>query len=134
MEISAEMKPLPKPKTHHEFAGILLDSIDEAFAGLGENVKISIYFHLETKFRLPKKEIPNRIEDFSEALEKIFGRASKQLEILIMIHLNKKVKINYKWIGPKWLIPELTFEEYMKIVKRSIEDSDKNKMQRHNSK
>jgi len=134
MEIFAEREPLPKPKIHQKFKDILLESIDEAFSNLGENVRISIYFHLETKFSLSKKEIPTRIKDFSDALEKIFGQASKQLEILIMSYLNKKVKVNYKWVGPKWLVPELTFEEYIKLVKKSIGDPKRKQKQEHNSK
>jgi hypothetical protein len=58
-------------------------------------------------------------------LEQIFGQASKQLEILIMKYLNDKVKCNYTWVGPKWLVPNLTFEKYIKMVQMTVEGSGK---------
>jgi hypothetical protein len=108
-----------------KFARILLDSIDEALSSLGQNVKLSIYFHLENKFSVPKEDIPDRIEDFSNALEQIFGLASKQLEILIIKHLHQKINLNYKWAGPNWLVPNLTFEKYVKLARLSVESSGK---------
>ncbi len=116
---------MAKTKIEKTFAVIFLDSIDEAFSTLGKKVQVSIYFHLETKFALPKQDIPDRSEDFLDALEQIFGLATRQLEILIMKSLNKKVKCNYEWIGPKWLVPDLTFEKYVKLVRLCIEDSVK---------
>jgi len=117
---------MAKTKTEKKFAIILLDSIDEAFSTLGKKVQVSIYFHLETKFALPKQDIPDRSDDFLDALEQIFGQATRQVEILIMKSLNKKVKCNYEWTGPKWLVPELTFEKYVKLVRLFIEDSGEN--------
>jgi len=116
-------KYLNNTKSEKQYEAILLQSIDEALLTLGQNVKMSIYFHLQTKFGLPKQEIPNRITDFSNALEKIFGAASKKIEILIMKFLNDKVQCGYQWTGPKWLVPDLTFEEYVKIIKSTIESS-----------
>ena len=119
------MKYLAKTKTEKVFGALLLESIDQAFSTLGQNVKLSIYFHLETKFALPKQDIPDRIEDFSNAVDKIFGKASVPLEILIMKCLNEKIKGNYQWVGPKWLVPELTLEKYLKIARLSIENPGK---------
>ncbi len=119
---------MAKTKTEKKFAVILLDSIDEAFSALGKKVQVSIYFHLETKFALPKQDIPDRSDDFLDALEQIFGQATRQVEILIMKSLNKKVKCNYEWTGPKWLVPELTFEKYVKLIRLCIEDSGENGM------
>ncbi|MGD6807827.1 MAG: hypothetical protein ACQCN4_12825 [Candidatus Bathyarchaeia archaeon] len=112
---------MAKTKKEREFEAILLEAIDEALLTLGKNVQLSIYFHLETKFGLPKQFIPDRISDFSNALEKIFGPASKKIEILIMKFLNEKVKCTYEWVGPKWLIPDITFEDYIKMVMFSLE-------------
>jgi hypothetical protein len=117
------MKGLTRTETEKRFAVILLDSIDEALTTLGPNVKLSIYFHLETKFAISKQDIPDRIEDFTCAIEKIFGDAAKPLEILIMKHLNQKAQCNYKWQGPKWLVPDLTFEKYVKLIRLALEDN-----------
>ncbi len=111
------------------YEAILLQSIDEALLTLGENVRLSIYFHLQTKFGLPKNEIPNQSVEFSDALDKIFGEASRKIEILIMKFLNEKVQCKYKWTGPNWLVPNLTFEDYLKMVKVKLE-SEKSKQRR----
>jgi len=99
---------------------MLQASIDEAFSSLGENVKKTIYFHLENSFQIPKREIPRRIKDFSDALERIFGAGAKHLELLIMKNLYLKANCSYKWEGPKWLVPDLTFREYVELVRISI--------------
>jgi hypothetical protein len=114
-----------KRKNEKKFNEILLESIDEALLTLGENAKTSIYFHLATKFAISKQNIPNRIDDFSEALEQIFGLATPQLEILIMKYLNEKIDCSYYWVGPKWLIPDLTFTKYVKMLQIWCEDTEK---------
>ncbi|MGD6852564.1 MAG: hypothetical protein ACQCN6_10945 [Candidatus Bathyarchaeia archaeon] len=111
--------------TEKKFATILLEAIDEAFTTLGPSVKLSIYFHLETKFAVSKQDIPDRIGDFTDALETIFGQGARALEILIMKNLNQKVKCHYKWQGPKWLVPDLTFEKYVRLLQLSVEDKGK---------
>ncbi len=102
-----------------------MDAIDEAFASLGVKAKRAIYLHLEEEFALTKRSIPNRVADFSDALEQIFGLGARQLEILIMQCLNAKVKANYKWVGPNWLVPELTFEKYVALMELSYNDEGK---------
>jgi hypothetical protein len=116
---------LGETQKENNYQAILLKAIDEALLTLGKNVQVSIYFHLETKFGLPRKQIPNNIVEFSDALEKIFGEASKKIEILIMKFLNDKVQCNYKWAGPSWLVPNLTFEEYVKMVQQTIQTLEK---------
>jgi hypothetical protein len=116
---------LAKTKNETKFDTVLLEAIDTAFSALGQNVRSLIYFKLEAEFGLPKQDIPDRISDFSDALDKIFGQAARSLEILIMKHLNEKIKCSYSWVGPKWLVPDLTFEKYVKLVRISIEDSGK---------
>jgi hypothetical protein len=70
----------------------LLEAIDESFSCLGESGKQTIYFHLETDYKISKQEIPHRIEDFTEALEDIFGLGAKLLEIKIMKNLFSKME------------------------------------------
>jgi hypothetical protein len=118
-----EMKRLAKTKTEKKFAALLLEALDEAFLALGQNVKFSVYFYLETKFSLPRQDIPDRIEDFTEGLRKIFGNAAAPLEILIMKSLNKKIECICQWVGPSWLVPDLTLEKYLKIAQLSIDKS-----------
>lgn len=70
----------------------LLAAIDESFGSLGECCKQAIYFNLEQNYALNKQNIPNKIEDFSEALEDIFGTGIKVLQCMIMRNLFKRIK------------------------------------------
>ena len=108
-----------------KFEDVLLEAVDEAFSSLGESVKASIYFHLEHKFILPKQDIPYRIDDFSDALERIFGMATKHLEILIMKKLHDKITCFYQWNGPSWLVPDLTFMQYVELLRLCYEEKEK---------
>ena len=73
------------------FEELLLAAMDEEFSSLGEECKQAIYFLLEKEFKLNKQNIPSRIEDFSEAIESIFGIGAQVLEIRIMKNLFKKI-------------------------------------------
>jgi hypothetical protein len=108
-----------------KFEVVLLEAMDDAFSSLGENVKASIYFHLEHKFVISKQDIPYRIYDFSAALERIFGTAAKHLEILIMKKLNEKITCSYEWEGPRWLVPDLTFKQYVELSRLGYDDKGK---------
>ena len=113
-------------KNHSKkFEEVLQDSIDEALSSLGEAVKTSIYFHLEHKFLIARQDIPFRIEDFSDALEKIFGLGAKRLELLIMKNLYEKVNCLYRWEGPEWLVPDLTFKKYVELIRIGYNDGDR---------
>jgi hypothetical protein len=108
-----------------KFEEILQESIDEAFFSLGEAVKKSLYYHLEKSFLIPRQDIPLRIGDFSCALERIFGSGAKQLELLIMEKLYLKTRCSYKWQGPKWIVPDLTFKQYVELIRVSCTNEEK---------
>ena len=74
---------------------------------------------------IKKHEIPFRINDFQNALEKIFGVGTRHLEILIIKNLHKKIKIKYKDNIPSCIVPDLTFHEYIRCVKMTYENSYK---------
>jgi hypothetical protein len=116
---------LGKKKRENTFSTILLESIDKAFLTLGKNASASIYMHLEAKFAITKQDIPRRVNDFSDALEQIFGLAAQPLEILIMKFLNEKVNCTYNWVGPTWLVPDLSFTKYVKLLELWCEDTER---------
>jgi hypothetical protein len=118
-------RKLGKRNRKKRFNTIMLESIDRAFLTLGENAKSSLYFHLETKFAISRQDIPDRVGDFSDALEQIFGLGARQIEILIMKYLNQRVDCTYEWVGPKWLVPDLTFTKYVNMMRLSCEETDK---------
>jgi hypothetical protein len=102
-----------------------LEAIDNSFLTLGEPVKKSIYFYLENSMGIKKHEIPFRINDFQNALEKLFGIGTRLLEILIIKNLHKKIKIKCKDNIPSCIVPDLTFHEYIRRVKITYENSYK---------
>jgi hypothetical protein len=123
---------LAKQRQHENFDQILLDSIDEALSSLSENVKRTVYFQLEDFFKIRKQEIPSRLSDFSNALEQLFGLGATHLEILFMKNLHDKIKVTckwpaYKWPLSKWIVTEMTFQEYVRLMRQKINAAHENK-------
>lgn len=102
--------------TAKSFEEILLEAIDEALASLGDSAKQSIYYHLKEKFKIQRREIPNRVEDFAEGLEKIFGAGARFLEILIMKKLYDRIGMPIDWDESK----EFAFANYVEAARRSF--------------
>jgi hypothetical protein len=98
-----------------EFNRLLLEAVDEGFSAIGESSKQAIYYHLETGFRIKKNEIPQKIDAFADAIEKIFGLGANFLEILIMKFLYEKVKRKVKLKNSK----DFKFAIYVKAAERS---------------
>jgi hypothetical protein len=122
-----EKKKLAEQSQHKNFDQLLLDAIDEGLSGLGEASKASIYIYLESHFNIRKQEIPNKLNEFSNALERIFGLGARHLEILLMKNLHAKVEVNckwptYEWPLSKWIVPEMTFTEYVRLIRESFEN------------
>jgi len=103
------------PLHNRIFEKLLLEAVDEALSSLGASSKQAIYFHLENTFDINKPDIPHKIEEFANAIEKIFGPGAKFLEIQIMKRLYKKV-------GPFKYFPErgLIFTEYVAAARLSL--------------
>lgn len=117
------------PKSE-EFDRLLLESIDEALASLGETVKKSIYQHLQNDFGIKKNEIPTEIFDFSDIMHKIFGLGATPLEIKFMMNLNSKIKIEVNWpetTGPcsRWFVTDMSFTEYVTNMRKNYTDAKK---------
>jgi len=74
-----------------DFDRLLLGSIDEALLSLGESARQSIYFHIERNYHVDREEIPQELEQFQTALERIFGIGARFIEILIMRRLYRKI-------------------------------------------
>jgi hypothetical protein len=99
-----------------DFEKLLMESVDEALTSLGESAKQSIYFHLEDKFKISKEEIPRRIEDFADGIEKIFGLGAHFIEILIMKKLYEKIGKSLEWNEKE----EFVFVNYVKAARQSF--------------
>ncbi len=99
-----------------DFERHLLEAVDESLSSLGESSKQAIYYHLEKSFNIEKQEIPNNVESFVCALEKIFGLGANFIETLIVARLSEKVETGSKW----HVSGELTLTEYVASAKRSF--------------
>jgi hypothetical protein len=115
-----------RKKKFNKFNKLLLEAIDEALSSFGESTKMATYFHLENTLKIEKREIPFRIDDFQDALEKLFGPGARHLEIMFMKNLHAKVKTVYK-MDFFWVVPELTFKEYVRLMRLNFEAAHENK-------
>ena len=73
------------------FDKLLLQAIDETLNSLGTSVGQSIYYHIENKISVDRSEIPQRLGEFQEGLEKIFGTGARFIEMLIMKKLHMRI-------------------------------------------
>jgi len=94
----------------------LLEAVDDALASLGDSARQAIYFHLEDKFKITKNDIPRRLQDFADGLEKIFGLGARFIEILIMKNLYEKIGQPLEWNESR----ELVFAEYVAAARQSF--------------
>jgi hypothetical protein len=109
---SANTSTLAKTK---EFDILLLSSIDEALLTLGESARQSTYFHIERTFEVSREEIPENLEDFQTALERIFGIGARYIEILIMKILYGKIGCSLEMKSGD----QLEFVKYVKAAKEA---------------
>lgn len=72
---------------------------------------------MEKKFKIKKRQIPYKTEEFVDALEKIFGLGAKFLEILILKQLYEKVGQIFEWNEKQ---TDLIFTEYIVAARRSF--------------
>ena len=119
---SGEAENLDAEKKPQSFEELLLEAIDEGLSVLGESSKQALYFHLEKTFKMNRRDIPYRIEEFSDAVEKIFGKGARIIEIQIMKSLFKKVGYKFKHYSKQ---NDLTFTEYVTAVKVGTDKAGK---------
>lgn len=101
---------------NQSFEELFIDAIDRTFLKLGEETKHSVYSLLEVDYKLGRKDIPNRLEDFVNALEQIFGVSARIIEIHIMREIHQKYpSFRYKAQA------EFNFELFLTSLKISIE-------------
>jgi len=104
------------PKKPRAFEDLLIEAVDDSLVSLGESARQAIYFHLEDKFKIMKNEIPHRLGEFVDGLERIFGLGARFIEILIMKNLYEKIGQPLEWNESK----ELLFVNYVEAAKQSF--------------
>lgn len=100
-----------------DFKKLLLEAVDATLSPLGDSSKQAIYFHLEKNFTIKKQDIPNKIEEFTNAIEEIFGDGAKILEIEMIKHLYMKGGSSFEYSPAK---DELLFVEYIDAVRKHV--------------
>ncbi len=107
---------------HKNFDQLLLEAVDEGLSGLGEAGKASFYIYLKDFFNIRTQEIPNKLDDFSNALHRVFGLGAQHIELLIMKNLQLKVGCLCKLDAQSWLDQDLTFTKYIELMKLSYQN------------
>ena len=93
-----------KEITSKQFDNFLIESIDEALCLLGTSVKNEFYLRLEVNFKMEKKDIPQRLEEFSFILHRIFNLGASRLEVKFLKNLDTKIPIGSKCIVADWSV------------------------------
>ncbi len=101
-----------------DFTKLLLEAVDETLSSLGDSSKRAIYFYLERNFSIKKQDIPDRIEEFTEAIEKLFGNGAKILEIQIMKHLYENLGRDFEYFSEN---NDLLFTDYANVVRTHVD-------------
>ena len=103
----------------HHFKRLLLDAVDAALSSFGDSSKQAIYFYLEKNFTVKKQEIPNKVEEFANAIEEMFGYGAKILEIEIMKQLYVKIGSSFEYFPEK---EDLLFVDYIDAARMHVHE------------
>ena len=93
-----------------DFKELLLEAIEATLSLLGDSSKQVVYFYLEKNFNVEKQDIPDKIEEFTIVIERLFGHGAKILEIEIMKNLFVKIGSAFEYFPEK---DDLLFIEYI---------------------
>ena len=87
----------------------MLEMINDGLSSFNNLETEAIYLNLEKNFKIQKEEIPNKIEEFADAIEHILGTGAKIVEIAIIERIHQRI--------PKFVFipkgPDLNFKEYL---------------------
>jgi len=79
-----------------KFDAALLNAVDFAFNSLGRSCKQALYFHLKKTFHIGRREIPEKVEEFDNALKLIFKDGAIFLERLILDELCEGLEVKFE--------------------------------------
>ena len=99
------------PNVERVFDELLLEAVDEELSALGKVARQAVFSCLEKSFKIRKPEIPEKIDEFGIAIEKIFGQGARLIEINIMRRLHEKVGLASSVYRPR--SHDLFFDEYV---------------------
>jgi len=108
-----------------DFEKRLLEAVDHALLTIGETPREAIYYHLEKGFKLRRENIPEDADEFSQALNNIFGPGAEVIERLIVknlfgrLNLNFEEKTRFKFVDYVSLAQEIAKREKQRIEIRT---------------
>jgi len=79
-----------------KFDAALLNAVDFVFNSLGKSCKQALYFHLKNTFHVGRREIPEKVEEFDNALKLIFKDGAIFLERLILDELCEGLEVKFE--------------------------------------
>ena len=103
-----------KSRGNLDFKKLVLEAVDEGLSLLGECSKQALFSYLDSTFKIKKQDIPEKIEEFTNAIERIFGNGAKLLEIEILRQLCKKVEHNFEYTSKR---NDSFFIDYVEAVR-----------------
>ena len=68
---------------------MVLDVIDKGLSALGESPKQAIWYYLEKDFKINSHQLPENLDAFEGALQKVFGLGYSFLESLFRQQLHE---------------------------------------------
>jgi hypothetical protein len=92
---------------------------------LGKFSKDAPYHYIEKEYKVPKKDIPRRIDELSAGLNRVFGSSGSKVGSLMLKTFKKKL--------PDACNAEekdLSFKDYVEKEKQTLRDSKKDKKRR----
>jgi hypothetical protein len=108
----------PQPQ-RSKFDFLLLESIDQAIADLlGRRARDAIYDHLATHYRYGREEIPEKIDQFYQFLEEMFGSGAKTLGRTVIRRMFDK--LGYEYVN----VPGFQFFDYLEALKSRVTRDD----------
>ena len=96
------------------FEKTLLRAVDDGLLLLGETPRKAIYYHLNEKFQLKRESILEKIEEFAQALNAIFGSGAEHIEKFIVKELYHGLRFRYE--------EKMSFEfaDYVRQAEQSV--------------
>jgi hypothetical protein len=100
-----------------EFHDVLLEAVDEGLLALGESVRQAIYRHMDRRYSIRREDLPEKADEFAEALRDMLGAASEVLLKYMARRLYAKLKLGYEE-KPGW-----SFLDYVNHARKAVEDA-----------
>jgi len=79
-----------------EFRKALLKAVDDGSLVIGESARDALLYHIERSFGIKREEIPERLEAFHEALERLLGEGATVVERLIAKNLSGRLGLDFE--------------------------------------